>query len=167
MEDAAFPHLGESSRPLPRACPPRCSCPRADTVDCNGMDLQVFPDNITRAAQHLSLQVGPRAGRGRGSVQSAGVEAGGIWGPCWACGAWQWWELALMRVLGSVRWEREEVGVQILEVRRAESLEVLEVNVLAVIGFFGVSDRAFGSIVGVMEYQMSMSFWLWGCLESG
>uniref|UniRef100_A0A8C0T9H5 Podocan like 1 n=2 Tax=Canis lupus familiaris TaxID=9615 RepID=A0A8C0T9H5_CANLF len=56
MEDAAFPHLGESSQPPPRACPPRCSCPRADTVDCNGLDLQVFPDNITRAAQHLSLQ---------------------------------------------------------------------------------------------------------------
>ncbi|XP_019519675.1 PREDICTED: podocan-like protein 1 [Hipposideros armiger] len=56
MEDAAFPHLGESSQPLPRACPPRCSCPRADTVDCDGLDLQVFPDNITRAAQHLSLQ---------------------------------------------------------------------------------------------------------------
>ena len=60
MEDAAFPHLGESSQPPPRACPLRCSCPRADTVDCNGLDLQVFPDNITRAAQHLSLQVGPR-----------------------------------------------------------------------------------------------------------
>ncbi|XP_078299449.1 podocan-like protein 1 isoform X3 [Panthera onca] len=56
MEDAAFPHLGESSQPPPRACPLRCSCPRADTVDCNGLDLQVFPDNITRAAQHLSLQ---------------------------------------------------------------------------------------------------------------
>ncbi|VFV38359.1 podocan-like protein 1-like [Lynx pardinus] len=56
MEDAAFPHLGESSQPPPRACPQRCSCPRADTVDCNGLDLQVFPDNITRAAQHLSLQ---------------------------------------------------------------------------------------------------------------
>ncbi|XP_044109986.1 podocan-like protein 1 isoform X2 [Neovison vison] len=56
MEDAAFPHMGESSQPPPRACPPRCSCPRADTVDCNGLDLQVFPDNITRAAQHLSLQ---------------------------------------------------------------------------------------------------------------
>ncbi|XP_025719026.1 podocan-like protein 1 isoform X2 [Callorhinus ursinus] len=56
MEDAAFPHLGESSRPPPHTCPPRCSCPRADTVHCNGLDLQVFPDNITRAAQHLSLQ---------------------------------------------------------------------------------------------------------------
>ncbi|XP_040306050.1 podocan-like protein 1 isoform X3 [Herpailurus yagouaroundi] len=56
MEDAAFPHLGESSQPPPRACPLRCSCPRADTVDCNGLDLQVFPDNITQAAQHLSLQ---------------------------------------------------------------------------------------------------------------
>ncbi|XP_045348160.1 podocan-like protein 1 isoform X4 [Leopardus geoffroyi] len=56
MEDTAFPHLGESSQPPPRACPLRCSCPRADTVDCNGLDLQVFPDNITRAAQHLSLQ---------------------------------------------------------------------------------------------------------------
>ncbi|XP_063575373.1 podocan-like protein 1 isoform X11 [Pongo abelii] len=56
MEDAAFPHLGESSQPPPRACPPRCSCPRVDTVDCDGLDLRVFPDNITRAAQHLSLQ---------------------------------------------------------------------------------------------------------------
>uniref|UniRef100_A0A2I2Z0I6 Podocan like 1 n=1 Tax=Gorilla gorilla gorilla TaxID=9595 RepID=A0A2I2Z0I6_GORGO len=56
MEDAAFPHLGESSQPLPRACPLRCSCPRVDTVDCEGLDLRVFPDNITRAAQHLSLQ---------------------------------------------------------------------------------------------------------------
>ncbi|XP_049733085.1 podocan-like protein 1 isoform X2 [Loxodonta africana] len=56
MEDAAFPHLGESSQPLPRPCPPRCSCARADTVDCAGLDLQVFPDNITRTAQHLSLQ---------------------------------------------------------------------------------------------------------------
>nr|XP_019601699.1 PREDICTED: podocan-like protein 1 [Rhinolophus sinicus] len=56
MEDAAFPHLGESSQPLPWACPPRCSCPRADMVDCDGRDLRVFPNNITRAAQHLSLQ---------------------------------------------------------------------------------------------------------------
>ncbi|XP_021570906.1 podocan-like protein 1 [Carlito syrichta] len=56
MEDATFPHLGESSQPPPRACPPRCSCPRADTVDCDGLELRVFPDNITRAAQHLSLQ---------------------------------------------------------------------------------------------------------------
>ncbi|XP_036734990.2 podocan-like protein 1 isoform X3 [Manis pentadactyla] len=56
MEDAAFPHLGESSQPTPRACPPRCSCPQPDTVDCGGLDLQVFPDNITRAAQYLSLQ---------------------------------------------------------------------------------------------------------------
>ncbi|XP_057565262.1 podocan-like protein 1 isoform X3 [Hippopotamus amphibius kiboko] len=55
-EDASFPHLGESAQPPPRACPPRCSCPRADTVDCDGLDLQVFPDNITTAAQHLSLQ---------------------------------------------------------------------------------------------------------------
>ncbi|KAK2491521.1 hypothetical protein MC885_007553 [Smutsia gigantea] len=56
MEDAAFPHLGESSQPAPRACPPRCSCPQPDTVNCGGLDLQVFPDNITRTAQHLSLQ---------------------------------------------------------------------------------------------------------------
>ncbi|XP_054419520.1 podocan-like protein 1 [Pteronotus mesoamericanus] len=56
MEDAAFPHMGESSQPLPRACPPRCSCPRADTVDCDGLDLRVFPHNITREAQQLSLQ---------------------------------------------------------------------------------------------------------------
>lgn len=57
MEDPAFPHMGESSQPLPRACPLRCSCPRADTVDCDGLDLWLFPHNITREAQHLSLQV--------------------------------------------------------------------------------------------------------------
>lgn len=57
MEDPAFPHLGESLQPPPQACPPRCSCPRADTVDCDGLDLRVFPHNITREAQQLSLQV--------------------------------------------------------------------------------------------------------------
>ncbi|XP_006874377.1 PREDICTED: podocan-like protein 1 [Chrysochloris asiatica] len=56
MEDPVFPHLGESLQPWPRACPPRCSCLREETVDCDGLDLRVFPDNITRAAQHLSLQ---------------------------------------------------------------------------------------------------------------
>ncbi|XP_036315897.1 podocan-like protein 1 isoform X1 [Pipistrellus kuhlii] len=56
MEDPAFPHMGEGSQPPPRACPPRCSCPRAATVDCDGLDLWVFPHNITREAQHLSLQ---------------------------------------------------------------------------------------------------------------
>ncbi|KAM5239314.1 podocan-like protein 1 [Ctenodactylus gundi] len=55
-EDPAFPHLGESSQPPPRACPWRCSCPHADTVDCAGLDLRVFPDNITREARYLSLQ---------------------------------------------------------------------------------------------------------------
>uniref|UniRef100_A0A8C6W1U0 Podocan-like 1 n=1 Tax=Nannospalax galili TaxID=1026970 RepID=A0A8C6W1U0_NANGA len=55
-EDPAFPHLGDSSQPPPRACPWRCSCPRADTVDCAGLDLKVFPDNITKAVRHLSLQ---------------------------------------------------------------------------------------------------------------
>lgn len=55
-EDPAFPHLGDSSQPLPRPCPWRCSCPRDDTVDCAGLDLRIFPDNITRAARHLSLQ---------------------------------------------------------------------------------------------------------------
>ncbi|KAG8521277.1 Podocan-like protein 1, partial [Galemys pyrenaicus] len=56
MEDSTFPHLGESSQPPPRACPLRCSCPQVDTVDCAGLDLWVFPDNITKAARHLSLQ---------------------------------------------------------------------------------------------------------------
>lgn len=84
MEDAAFPHLGESSQPLPWACPPRCSCPRADLVDCDGLDLRVFPDNITRAAQHLSLQVGwggRRVHAGGTSVESAGEEGDGVWSP--------------------------------------------------------------------------------------
>ncbi|XP_074166917.1 podocan-like protein 1 isoform X1 [Sminthopsis crassicaudata] len=55
-EDQNFPHLGESLQPPPRACPPRCSCPRDDTVSCDGLDLQLFPSNITKGAQHLSLQ---------------------------------------------------------------------------------------------------------------
>lgn len=59
-EDPDFPHLGDSSQPMPRPCPWRCFCPREDTVDCAGLDLRVFPDNITTAARHLSLQV--RAG---------------------------------------------------------------------------------------------------------
>uniref|UniRef100_A0A5F8HFM4 Podocan like 1 n=1 Tax=Monodelphis domestica TaxID=13616 RepID=A0A5F8HFM4_MONDO len=55
-EDQNFPHLGESLQPPPRACPPRCSCPRDDTVSCDGLDLGLFPSNITKSAQHLSLQ---------------------------------------------------------------------------------------------------------------
>ncbi|XP_013367662.1 PREDICTED: podocan-like protein 1 isoform X1 [Chinchilla lanigera] len=56
MEDPDFPHPGESSQPPPWACPWRCSCPQADVVDCAGLDLHVFPDNITREARYLSLQ---------------------------------------------------------------------------------------------------------------
>ncbi|XP_036044147.1 podocan-like protein 1 [Onychomys torridus] len=56
VEDPAFPHLGNSSQPLLRACPWPCSCPREDTVDCAGLGLRVFPDNITRTTRHLSLQ---------------------------------------------------------------------------------------------------------------
>ncbi|XP_028714476.1 podocan-like protein 1 isoform X1 [Peromyscus leucopus] len=56
MEDPAFPHLGDSSQPLRRACPWPCSCPQDDTVDCAGLGLRLFPDNVTRAARHLSLQ---------------------------------------------------------------------------------------------------------------
>lgn len=105
-EDASFPHLGESSQPPPRACPPRCSCPRADTVDCDGLELRVFPDNITRAAQHLSLQVGSGlggaggAGRhpvGRRSMGRAGVEGDGVGSVCRA-EAWGMCVLALMEV---------------------------------------------------------------------
>uniref|UniRef100_A0A4X2MDJ8 Podocan like 1 n=1 Tax=Vombatus ursinus TaxID=29139 RepID=A0A4X2MDJ8_VOMUR len=55
-EDQNFPHLGESLQPPPRVCPPRCSCPRDDTVSCDGLDLRLFPSNITKGAQHLSLQ---------------------------------------------------------------------------------------------------------------
>ncbi|XP_069857930.1 podocan-like protein 1 [Dipodomys merriami] len=56
LEDPPFPHPGESAQPPPRTCPWRCSCPRADTVDCAGLDLRLFPDNITRAARYLNLQ---------------------------------------------------------------------------------------------------------------
>ncbi|XP_054980579.1 podocan-like protein 1 [Sorex araneus] len=56
MEDSAFLHPGESVRPLPWTCPPRCSCPRVDMVDCGGLGLRVFPANISKKAQHLALQ---------------------------------------------------------------------------------------------------------------
>ncbi|XP_023575891.1 podocan-like protein 1 [Octodon degus] len=53
MEDPDFPHPGESSQPPPRPCPWRCSCPQPDVVDCAGLDLRIFPDNITRKNNRL------------------------------------------------------------------------------------------------------------------
>uniref|UniRef100_A0A8C0G9L6 Podocan like 1 n=1 Tax=Chelonoidis abingdonii TaxID=106734 RepID=A0A8C0G9L6_CHEAB len=37
-------------------CPANCTCPSEETVECGGLDLHVFPSNISRAVQHLSLQ---------------------------------------------------------------------------------------------------------------
>lgn len=71
---------GESVWALHRACPSQCSCPRVDTVDCGGQGLWVFPENISKTVQHLSLQVGLEvlgAGQGRGFGQ-LGSEQG--WG---------------------------------------------------------------------------------------
>ncbi|XP_069783373.1 podocan-like protein 1 [Narcine bancroftii] len=37
-------------------CPSRCICTLEATVDCSGMDLQLFPSNLSATTQHLSLQ---------------------------------------------------------------------------------------------------------------
>lgn len=38
-------------------CPANCTCPTEETVDCGGLDLHIFPGNISKSIQHLSLQV--------------------------------------------------------------------------------------------------------------
>lgn len=37
-------------------CPANCTCPTEETVDCGGLDLHIFPGNISKSIQHLSLQ---------------------------------------------------------------------------------------------------------------
>ncbi|KAL7988310.1 hypothetical protein Chor_007229 [Crotalus horridus] len=37
-------------------CPAQCTCPTEETVDCGGLDLHIFPSNISTDIQHLSLQ---------------------------------------------------------------------------------------------------------------
>nr|XP_060619620.1 podocan-like protein 1 [Anolis sagrei ordinatus] len=37
-------------------CPSKCTCPTEETVDCGGLDLHIFPSNISAGIQHLSLQ---------------------------------------------------------------------------------------------------------------
>ncbi|XP_072847624.2 podocan-like protein 1 isoform X1 [Pogona vitticeps] len=37
-------------------CPSNCTCPAEETVDCGGLDLHVFPGNLSAGIQHLSLQ---------------------------------------------------------------------------------------------------------------
>ncbi|KAM6469978.1 podocan-like protein 1 isoform 1-T1 [Liasis olivaceus] len=37
-------------------CPTKCTCPTEETVDCGGLDLHIFPSNISADIQHLSLQ---------------------------------------------------------------------------------------------------------------
>ncbi|XP_054859116.1 podocan-like protein 1 isoform X2 [Eublepharis macularius] len=37
-------------------CPANCTCPVDETVDCGGLDLHVFPSNLSKSIQHLSLQ---------------------------------------------------------------------------------------------------------------
>uniref|UniRef100_A0A8C6YGK4 Podocan like 1 n=1 Tax=Naja naja TaxID=35670 RepID=A0A8C6YGK4_NAJNA len=34
----------------------KCTCPTEETVDCGGLDLHIFPSNISTDIQHLSLQ---------------------------------------------------------------------------------------------------------------
>ncbi|XP_042311663.1 podocan-like protein 1 isoform X2 [Sceloporus undulatus] len=37
-------------------CPSKCTCPTEETVDCGGLDLHIFPSNLSAGIQHLSLQ---------------------------------------------------------------------------------------------------------------
>nr|XP_008161509.2 podocan-like protein 1 isoform X2 [Chrysemys picta bellii] len=58
-KDAApSPRLGGRILPPKNTpgCPANCTCPSEETVECGGLDLHVFPSNISRAVQHLSLQ---------------------------------------------------------------------------------------------------------------
>nr|XP_042700346.1 podocan-like protein 1 isoform X4 [Chrysemys picta bellii] len=59
-KDAApSPRLGGRILPPKNTpgCPANCTCPSEETVECGGLDLHVFPSNISRAVQHLSLQL--------------------------------------------------------------------------------------------------------------
>ncbi|XP_051897790.1 podocan-like [Pristis pectinata] len=38
------------------SCPSRCTCTLEATVDCSGVDLSLFPSNLSANTQHLSLQ---------------------------------------------------------------------------------------------------------------
>ncbi|XP_065431836.1 podocan-like protein 1 isoform X3 [Chrysemys picta bellii] len=58
-KDAApSPRLGGGALPPKNTpgCPANCTCPSEETVECGGLDLHVFPSNVSRAVQHLSLQ---------------------------------------------------------------------------------------------------------------
>ncbi|XP_061469841.1 podocan-like protein 1 isoform X2 [Rhineura floridana] len=46
---------GTAAQNVP-GCPDNCTCPTEETVDCGGLDLHIFPNNISAAIQHLSLQ---------------------------------------------------------------------------------------------------------------
>ncbi|XP_042700347.2 podocan-like protein 1 isoform X9 [Chrysemys picta bellii] len=59
-KDAApSPRLGGGALPPKNTpgCPANCTCPSEETVECGGLDLHVFPSNVSRAVQHLSLQL--------------------------------------------------------------------------------------------------------------
>uniref|UniRef100_A0A8C3TC09 Podocan-like protein 1 n=1 Tax=Chelydra serpentina TaxID=8475 RepID=A0A8C3TC09_CHESE len=96
-EDAPpFPRLGGGTLPKKNTpgCPANCTCPSEETVECGGLDLHVFPGNVSRAVQHLSLQVtvprpAPRGSierpRGQGQLGAVGrgAQGSGADGGCW------------------------------------------------------------------------------------
>ncbi|XP_015275008.1 PREDICTED: podocan-like protein 1 [Gekko japonicus] len=49
------PPPGTPARNVP-GCPANCTCPAEETVDCGGLDLHLFPGNLSKSIQHLSLQ---------------------------------------------------------------------------------------------------------------
>ncbi|KAJ7317394.1 hypothetical protein JRQ81_003556 [Phrynocephalus forsythii] len=49
------PVAGVPARIVP-GCPSNCTCLAEETVDCGGLDLHVFPSNLSAGIQHLSLQ---------------------------------------------------------------------------------------------------------------
>ncbi|XP_062979695.1 podocan-like protein 1 [Elgaria multicarinata webbii] len=52
----ASPPTGSTPAQNVPSCPANCTCPAEETVDCGGLDLHVFPSNISAGIQHLSLQ---------------------------------------------------------------------------------------------------------------
>ncbi|XP_047443837.1 podocan [Mugil cephalus] len=54
IEEADITTVGKKSELI--ECPPECSCTAEGVVDCAGVDLVVFPSNLTSKTRQLSLQ---------------------------------------------------------------------------------------------------------------
>ena len=55
MEATVIPKAAPKAKPY--TCPPECSCTREGAVDCAGVDLTLFPAELSENTRQLSLQV--------------------------------------------------------------------------------------------------------------